>query len=118
MQAKYLKPLTEAAEALAAPAALLAQRPEAAWRPLQRVLDAMHAQLQCAQFSPPLPLALRAMLRARWGRFLWTSHYLSHYLLSQSASWHMVGPTPLSACLDSIIDGASQGASFITHTAW
>lgn len=47
-QAKYLKPLVAAAEALADPPPLLAQRPEAAWRPLQRVLDSMHAQLQCA----------------------------------------------------------------------
>ncbi len=47
-QAKYLKPLLAAAEALADPPPLLAQRPEAAWRPLQRVLDSMHAHLQCA----------------------------------------------------------------------
>lgn len=45
-QRKYLRPLQEALVGMRAPAPEVALRPEAAWRPLQRVLDAMHAQLR------------------------------------------------------------------------
>ncbi len=48
MQRKYLKPLQEALAVIRAPPPELALHPEAAWRPLQRVLDAVHAQLRCA----------------------------------------------------------------------
>ncbi len=48
MQRKHLKPLQEALAVMRAPPPEVALHPEAAWRPLQRVLDAVHAQLRCA----------------------------------------------------------------------
>lgn len=48
MQKRYLRPLQDAIALLRVPRAEVALRPEAAWRPLQRILDAVHAQLRCS----------------------------------------------------------------------
>lgn len=46
MQKRYARPLRDAIALLRVPRAEVALKPEEAWRPLQRILDAMHAQIR------------------------------------------------------------------------
>ena len=46
MQKRYGRPLRDAIALLRVPRTEVALKPEEAWRPLQRILDAMHAQIR------------------------------------------------------------------------
>ena len=46
MQKRYARPLRDAIALLRVPRVEVALKPEEAWRPLQRILDAMHAQIR------------------------------------------------------------------------
>jgi hypothetical protein len=46
LQKRYARPLRDAIALLRVPRVEVALKPEEAWRPLQRILDAMHAQIR------------------------------------------------------------------------